>query len=177
METPIIFPQSGGVSFSRKVQVRDYESAEASIWLSFDLTRPEGMDDAEYTNHIVSLARGAFFEAKALVFEELGLEFTVEEGGIVRETIKRHFGNVTEVRGEAASSAEPAAVASGESVAASPPFSADTTSKDEKEANKKWALSRWSSHPQDFWDNRTSKRNPKAPDLKHKDTGLAVWLS
>lgn len=176
METPIIFPQSGGVSFSRKVQVRDYESAEASIWLSFDLTRPEGMDDAAYTNHIVSLARGAFFEAKALVFEELGLEFTVEEGGIVRETIKRHFGNVTEVRGEAAA-VESAPSAGGEDVPSSPPFSADTTSKDEKEANKKWAMKRWASNPQDFWDNRTSKRNPKAPDLKHKDTGLAVWLS
>lgn len=28
-----------------------------------------------------------------------------------------------------------------------------------------------------FWDNRFNKRNPKAPDYKHKQTGEALWLS
>ena len=28
-----------------------------------------------------------------------------------------------------------------------------------------------------FWDNRVGKRNPKAPDFKHKQGGQALWLS
>lgn len=180
METPIIFPQSGGVSFSRKVQVRDYESAEASIWLSFDLTRPDGMDDDEYTSHVMSLARDAFFSAKGLVYEELGLEFSVSENGIIQESLKRHFGNVTEVKNSGPTYGGPAPAApvpSGEEVGPVPPHNAETTDKAEKAANKAWALARWSTHPNEFWDNRTSKRSPKAPDLKHKDTGLPVWLN
>jgi single stranded DNA-binding protein len=30
--------------------------------------------------------------------------------------------------------------------------------------------------PNDFWDNRATKRNPKAPDFKHKETGEALWV-
>jgi len=30
--------------------------------------------------------------------------------------------------------------------------------------------------PDDFWDNRATKRNPKAPDFKHKETGEALWV-
>eukprot|EP00892_Ulva_mutabilis_P005606 jgi/Ulvmu1/3417/UM016_0036.1 len=31
--------------------------------------------------------------------------------------------------------------------------------------------------PGDFWDNRTNKRNPRAPDFKHKQNGGALWLN
>lgn len=31
--------------------------------------------------------------------------------------------------------------------------------------------------PEKFWDNREGKRNPRAPDYKHKDTGAALWLN
>ncbi|KAJ0982419.1 hypothetical protein J5N97_010674 [Dioscorea zingiberensis] len=31
-------------------------------------------------------------------------------------------------------------------------------------------------NPLDWWDNRTNKRNPKAPDFKHKHTGEALWI-
>ncbi|KAL2973973.1 hypothetical protein AAZX31_14G077300 [Glycine max] len=33
------------------------------------------------------------------------------------------------------------------------------------------------SNPNEWWDQRKSKRNPKQPDFKHKDTGEALWLS
>ncbi|KAK9861227.1 hypothetical protein WJX84_009182 [Apatococcus fuscideae] len=41
--------------------------------------------------------------------------------------------------------------------------------------DEKWRVffqdrSRW-------WDNRQNKRNPRAPDFKHKDTGDGIWLS
>ncbi|XP_010478544.1 PREDICTED: protein OSB4, chloroplastic-like [Camelina sativa] len=28
-----------------------------------------------------------------------------------------------------------------------------------------------------WWDNRLNKRNPKAPDFKHKETGVGLWLN
>lgn len=31
--------------------------------------------------------------------------------------------------------------------------------------------------PSDFWDNRANKRNPRAPDFKHKKNGGALWLN
>ncbi|KAM1484000.1 hypothetical protein FF1_035774 [Malus domestica] len=31
-------------------------------------------------------------------------------------------------------------------------------------------------NPVDWWDNRNTKRNPKYPDFKHKDTGEALWI-
>ncbi|KAJ7972717.1 protein OSB2, chloroplastic-like [Quillaja saponaria] len=31
-------------------------------------------------------------------------------------------------------------------------------------------------NPVDWWDNRKNKRNPKYTDLKHKDTGEALWV-
>ena len=30
--------------------------------------------------------------------------------------------------------------------------------------------------PESFWDNRQDKRNPRAPDFRHKDSGDALWL-
>lgn len=31
-------------------------------------------------------------------------------------------------------------------------------------------------NPAKWWDNRLDKRNEKAPDFKHKDTGEGLWL-
>ncbi|XP_060676368.1 protein OSB2, chloroplastic [Ziziphus jujuba] len=31
-------------------------------------------------------------------------------------------------------------------------------------------------NPLEWWDNRRTKRNPKYPDFKHKDTGEALWI-
>ena len=33
------------------------------------------------------------------------------------------------------------------------------------------------SNPRAFWDNREGKRNPRAPDFKHKETGEALWIT
>ncbi|CAN1194254.1 Protein OSB1, mitochondrial [Linum perenne] len=31
-------------------------------------------------------------------------------------------------------------------------------------------------NPDEWWDNRRDKKNPRSPDFKHKDTGEALWL-
>lgn len=177
-ETPTITPQ-GTVSFSRKVAVRQYESAEASIYIQFDIPT-EGTAD-EQRSQLVSNAKAAMFAAKALVLEELGLEFTVSDAGVIHEVLQKNFGKVTEVSSPPAQIA-PAQVAVNETpvtadeVGANPPFAPDTQDKNERAQNKAWALARIASHPDDWWDNRTSKRNPKAPDWKHKQNGMGVWL-
>lgn len=33
------------------------------------------------------------------------------------------------------------------------------------------------SNPNEWWDQRKRKLNPKQPDFKHKDTGETLWLS
>lgn len=32
-------------------------------------------------------------------------------------------------------------------------------------------------NPNEWWDQRKCKTNPKQPDFKHRDTGEALWLS
>jgi len=180
-ETPNITPQ-GTVSFSRKVAVRQYESAEASVFVQFDIPT-HGTPD-EQRAQLLSNARAAMFTAKAMVLEELGLEFTVSDTGIIHEVIQKNFGRVTEVVPSDNTAApvtttqvpvnELPVTASG--VGENPPYAADTQDRNERAENKKWAIARIASHPDEWWDNRTSKRNPKAPDYKHKQNGMGVWL-
>ena len=51
---------------------------------------------------------------------------------------------------------------------------------DLKAANKAWGTARYQAAPDEFWDNRPKKASgeykPNSPDLKHKESGLAVWL-
>lgn len=172
---------TGVVSFSRKVSVRPYESAEAAIFVQFAIPT-EGSAEEQRTE-LIANARAAFFAAKALVFDELGLEFDVQDG-VVRELINSHFGATTEVVAEApqqvaaapAPAAAEAAPASSAGDSPTPPYPTDTRDKSERDANKKWALARIASHPNEWWDNRTNKKNPKGPDYKHKETGMGVWL-
>lgn len=181
-ESPNIATATGTVGFNRKVSVRQYESAEASIFIQFDIPSDPDMTDEARTEQILANARGAFFQAKALVFEELGLEFEVTEGGVIRETLTKTFGNVTEVRPQAAPAQNPAASELRAAVAGDgPPFSPETNDKAEKRANQDWAKALYQTDPGAFFDNRPKKAageyKANAPDLKHKDTKIGVWLS
>ena len=65
-------------------------------------------------------------------------------------------------------------------VAAMPPHSGESRDKAEKAANKAWGKARYAIAPDEFWDNRPKKAageyKPTSPDLKHKDSALALWL-
>jgi len=65
-------------------------------------------------------------------------------------------------------------------VAPMPPHSGDSRDKAEKAANKAWGKARYAIAPDEFWDNRPKKAageyKPTSPDLKHKDSALALWL-
>lgn len=187
-ESPNISVASGHVSFSRKVSVRQYESADASISISFDIPTDPDMSDTARGDQIIANARAAFFQAKALVYEELALEFSVDDNGVVHEVLERHFGNVTEVAAEspaAFAAPAPAAVTAFAAPAPSggadqPPFSAETTDKDERRSNSNWAKARYNEFPNEYFDNRPKKADgsykANAPDFKHKDTKIGFWL-
>ncbi|KAK9927346.1 hypothetical protein M0R45_024533 [Rubus argutus] len=49
-----------------------------------------------------------------------------------------------------------------------------------KQANERRGDKSWKDlveNPEKWWDNRLSKRNEKAPDFEHKETGEALWLN
>lgn len=180
-ESPVIDTARGTVAFSRKVSVRQYESAEASIYVQFDIPTDPQLTDEARGEAIIANARAAFFQAKALVLEELGLEFSVTEGGVIMETLNHTFGKVTEVTPTpAAVEAAPTAAGDDVTIAASPPFSADTKDKGERAGNKAWATKRYAAFPDEFYDNRDKKASGQykdtAPDVKHKTSGVALWL-
>lgn len=168
----------GTVGFNRKVSVRQYESAEASIFVQFDIPTDPSLSDEARGAQLLANAKAAFFQAKALVYEELGLEFEVGDDGVVRELVNKTFSGPVEVVNTTAVEAPSAPAA--DDVSATPPFSSETKDKSERAANKAWAQKRYASHPQEFFDNRPKKAageySPKSPDVKHKASGVALWL-
>lgn len=186
-ENPNIETNTGSVRFTRKVQVRPYEVAEASITVAFDIPSDPDLSPEALNSQLIANARSAFFSAKALVFEELGLEFVVSDNGIVTEVVERHFGNVTEVAQVPQAAPTPLSTVAAEFAEATqggsdtPPYSPTTQNKGEKGANSRWAKERYATHPHEFFDNRpkkaTGEYKANAPDVKHKDTKIGVWLS
>ena len=181
-DTPIVTPLTGTVGFSRKVSIRPYEVAEASIFMQTEID----LNDSETT---MANLKQTMMQCKALVFEELGLEFQVTEGGIVRELLEAKFGNVTEVTSTAPKAVAAAAPASAPAAApASPtsdtaPYASMTKDTNEKALNKKWAIARYATNPDEFYDNQASNAEKKAggaertgPDFKHKSSGVGFWL-
>lgn len=183
---PVVEPLRATVGFERSVSVRPYETAKASIFIQTEVS----LEDVETS--MVNI-RNAAAQAKAAVFEELGIQFSVDEGGFVRELIAKHFGAVTEVvptaddafpessapaPAPAPVAAAPAHVAQAPNVSAEPPFAVDTKDPGEKRANKEWAKASIASNPDDWYFNPPeTKRNPRGPDYKHKQNGMGYWLS
>lgn len=180
-DQPVISPLTATVGFNRKVSVRPYESAEASIFMQTEVD----LHDSEQT---MAAIKQAMMQCKALVFEELGLEFEVTEGGIVRELLEAKFGNVTEVTATPAPQAPapapaPVAASAASETSATPPFAPMTKDPNEKALNKKWAIARYATHPEEFYDNTASNAEKKAngadrtgPDFKHKQSSVGFWL-
>jgi hypothetical protein len=173
------------VQFSRKVSVRQYESAEASIFIQYNTDRDASPEE------IIAGGTGAFLQAKGVVFSELGLDADLNDNNILLEAgvtlVERAFGPGVE---KVQSSVKERAIATTATVPdvaggdvggpAEPPFPGTTRDKDQKKANREWAEDRLASHPGEFFDNRQDKAsgniNPKSPDYKHRGSGVGVWL-
>lgn len=176
---------TGTVTFARKVQPKQYESGEAGHFVQYDFD-PNSSDEA-----IIAAAKRAFSIAKTTVLDELGLSYTYDEFGTVREAglpatqvVANLFPGAT-VEPQAAAAAPPAqppatpAAAVAGDVPPNPP--ANTGNKDaDRAAIRAWGVARYNAHPDEFYDNRPKKTDgsykPTAPDLKHKTTQTGIWL-
>lgn len=86
------------IGFERSVSVRPYETAKASVFIQAEV--PIGYTAEELEKGL----RDSFFQAKAQVFEQLGIEFEISEHGVVRELLTKTFGPVEMVEQEAPAS-------------------------------------------------------------------------
>ncbi len=152
------------VSFERKVQVREYESATASIHVQAP-TSPLSGDAVEDKTMITEAVKYAFFQAKTAVFEQLGITFEVTQENVVLERLEKVL-SVTEVTSNAPAAAP----------------SKSTPSQAGKTKDKADAWANLAASPKTWWDNREGKRNARAPDFKPKDDnpqiekGVGLWL-
>lgn len=175
----------GTFSFSRSIQPRQYEKADAFCAIQFTIPERDGMDPQAWKNATVAAAKEAAFAAKEAVYSELAITAEVDGTGVLREIVERTFGATENVappqtqaqpqpaQGGGGYAQPPTQTAVG-AVPEQPPYHARTRDKDERAANQEWAIARFNSHPHEFWDNRPKTGN--GPDIKHKDSGVGVWF-
>jgi hypothetical protein len=152
------------VHFERKVQVREYEFALASLHVQAP-TKPLTGDSVIDGEMITEAVNYAFFQAKIACFTQLGLEFDITPENVVIERIEKYIPVAEVVTIQAAASPSQT----------SPPQSSKTEDKTAAWADLAASGKGW-------WDNRENKRNPKAPDFKPKQSnrkiseGVGLWL-
>lgn len=99
--------------FSRKINLGSYESAEATLFVQFS------GDPINERETFEANARAAAYEAKGLVFQQLGVDFIADGEDVIREAITRTFPTATVTTTNAVMTpVSPSAIASGGSVQA-----------------------------------------------------------
>lgn len=71
--------RKGGVTVSRKVGLPNYSSADVSVYIEVNL------DGATSAEEEAARIESAVSTAKCVVYNELGIEYAVDENGVVRE--------------------------------------------------------------------------------------------
>lgn len=199
MEEQVVEHNTHTVSFTRKVSDGKFGSQEATWFLQFDT--PKGIDDGE----LIAIAEQKIQRCKSVVLEQLGVEFTVNESGVIIElapelptnTPARPTGKVKVVEAGIGQTVKALENAFGGVEVAEDPDGVvvqfpDRTDRDPdvvppaasnaipEKPSREWLLARLESHPQEFYDNRQKKASGQykdsAADFKHKATGAPLWL-
>lgn len=148
-EEQIVEAPRATVYYERKVGLPEYGNVVAGIHIQVP-TSPG--DDLE---QIASNAKAAFFDAKALVYQELGIVSALTEENILVEKAARQLGAVSV------------------NDAAAPARSDHTAGSNSKDA----LWEDLQNNPKNWYDNRVDKKNPKGPDFKQKAGAKeALWL-
>ena len=148
------------VSYERKVNLGNYESA--SVFVSMQVDAGDTKDET------LQAIKDAFLMVRGSAYEQLGIQFTIDETLIAREKLERTFGPVELVEGqEAKAYNKPAAL--------TPPSKPRSDTVAPKSKKALWQ--ELSDNPSNWFDNRENKRNPKAPDFKRKNTGEGLWMT
>ena len=163
----LIQPLTATVGFTRKTAVNSqYNNCEVSLYLpveipkASDFTDANGFDAEAYFKQIDGNLRTGFTTAKALVLEQLGLEFEDVNGVITEKVVAAFPGSTAEgpqaPRQQAQRASAPAAAPSAGMPASCPQC-----------------------HGAEFYDNRPKKASgeykPKAPDFKCKGCSKGIW--
>jgi len=169
-------PYRGRARWQQTIQVRNYEPAVAAAEIDF------GFDPDDPESAIAGL-RDAFIKCKTAVFDQFGLDFMVSDG-VAHQVVDDVLGGRSEVVELAPS--RPSDPPADASVPAEPPYDPSSLRKPRKQmndiekaqanANTQWAKDRYDFAPDEFYDNRGDKTNPNSPDLKHKSSGIGIWL-
>lgn len=165
------------VTYSRTKNLGDYNSEKVELAISFD-------SDSLDASIILLQANDMLQVMKAEVFEQLDIAYEIDpETGVVTEAKPEPKAYVPGPPAPAGADEFDQITEGGsgpKGVDSDPPFPADTQDKEQKAVNKSWAVARFSTHPDEFFDNRPNKESGKyqktAPDLKHKRTKMPVWL-
>lgn len=143
------------VQYSRKMGRPGYGNEECGIFSQLPVTDSDDHDAVQQK----IVAEMAFL--KTLVHQQLGIESQQGTDGVVRE----------------AATDTPTSATAGP-VAKKPAAKKPAA----KASDAKTALwQEWINTPDHFWDNRPEvtgkpKSNPRAPDLKHKESGQGLWI-
>lgn len=148
------------VSYERKVNLGNYESASVFVSMQVDA----GEDNDETLQSI----KDAFVMVRASAYEQLGIQFSVDEASIVQERLERTFGPVEVVTGDETK-------AYNKPAAPTPPSKPRSDTVAPKSKKALWQ--ELQDNPSQWFDNREGKRNPKAPDFKRKNTGEGLWMT
>jgi hypothetical protein len=151
------------IGFERSVQVRDYESAKASVY--FEVTTEPG----DTVESITERLKPAFAGIKATIYNQLGLTYEVDPTDlVVKELFEKHLGavEVTEASHVAAAKPPQQIQRGGQGTPA-------PTTKD-------GLWEELSQNPKRYFDNRADKAigkvKPNSPDFKRKYSGEALWM-
>jgi hypothetical protein len=148
------------VSFSRKVNLGNYESAEAYVAVQSDVAIDATDEDK------IAAVKSAFLLARASAYEQLGIKFNVDDATVVQERLERVFGPV-EVVEEYPNYTDDIDIPQ-------PPTAPRSDTAAPKSKKALWQ--ELESNPEKWYDNRVGKKNPKGPDFKRKATGEGLWL-
>lgn len=187
------------VNILRKVSDGNYGGTEASIFLQRDYDRNATPGEVE------AVAKEAFLLAKTLVLDELGIQYTVENG-VVAELTTTTAPVVTKTEGKTypakksypkkeakapVSAEEQAALEAiaeqfagveivAEGVEEIGEVSETPILGADGKPTREWMLARVKVASDEFYDNRPQKAagkySPNSPDFKHKKTGTGLWL-
>lgn len=154
------------IGFKRVLRLRDYENAEASVFIQVP-TVP-----GDTVTQITENMKLTFAAAKASVFEQLGIPFEVDPVDlVVKELLEKHLGGV-EVTGAQAQVVNQAQA--NQPTTSTKSFGGGGSAAPTSKAGLWQELA---SDPKKWFDNRTSKKSDKGPDFKRKYSGETLWLT
>jgi len=170
MEIEIIFEQT--------FQVAEYTPMKAGVTMKIEV------DDDEPEGALAD----AFLAAKQTVWGQLGLEYEITDG-IARLAGEFNGASASMAKkGKAKANAKTQAVKGKAKKAVASKSSGSRGSGGKRNDSFDWeayeederdyAWSHLGENPDEWWDNREDKRNPRAPDFKLKSDGdVALWIT